>query len=110
MNTHQFNSYLIRSKLFSNIENVQKQVKNLNSYYILNIRNFIDYYIDNNLFNNNNYTLLTNLRRNIDNWDFNNIDINKIIYDHLSMFIYNYDNGDNEMNDFMNKLNNIISS
>lgn len=109
MNSHKFNSYLIRSKLFLNIENIQKQAKKFNIYYIINIKNFIDYYIDNNLFNNNNHILLTNLSTNINNWDYNNLDIMKIIYDHFSMFIYNCDNTDNEMNDFMDKLNKLMS-
>ena len=97
MNTYKYNSYIIKSKLLSKIDIIYNNVKNNNYYYIQNLKDFIDDYIDENKCNITNNNLLTQFIHNINLWNFNNNDIKKTIYDDVSAFIYNYDITDREM-------------
>lgn len=108
MNTHTFETFKIRSNLLKKINIINNQLNNSNYYYLENLKDFIDYYLNNNLCNITNNNLLNSLKQNIDRWNLNVIGINNIIINDMSNFIYNYDNTDNEMNDFMSKLYEVI--
>ena len=108
MNTHTFETFRIRSNILKKIEIINIQLNNRNYYYLENLKDFIDYYLNNNQCNITNNNLLNNLKQNMDRWNLNIIDINNIIYNDMSNFIYNYDNTDNEMNDFMCKFYEVI--
>jgi hypothetical protein len=108
MNSYKFNSFLIKSKLLSKINIIYINVKNNNYYYIQNLKDFIEYYIDDNKCNITNNNLLTQLLHNINLWNFNDVDIKKSIYDDFSQFIYNYDITDIEMYDLLVQLEILI--
>ena len=108
MNSHTFETYKIRSNLLKKIEIIINQINSQNFYYIQNLKDFIDYYINNNLCNITNNNLLNNIKQNMDRWNININNINININNDMSSFIYNYDSTDNEMNDFMNKFSEII--
>jgi hypothetical protein len=108
MNFYKFNSFLIKSKLLSKINIIYINVKNNNYYYIQNLKDFIEYYIDDNKCNITNNNLLTQLLHNINLWNFNDVDIKKSIYDDFSQFIYNYDITDIEMYDLLVQLEILI--
>jgi hypothetical protein len=108
MNCYKFNSFLIKSKLLSKINIIYINVKNNNYYYIQNLKDFIEYYIDDNKCNITNNNLLTQLLHNINLWNFNDVDIKKSIYDDFSQFIYNYDITDIEMYDLLVQLEILI--
>ena len=108
MNTYTFETFRIRSNLLKKIDIINNQFNNRNYYYLENLKDFIDYYLNNNLCNISNNNLLNNLKQNMDRWNLNVININNIIINDMSNFIYNYDSSDNEMNDFMSKLYEII--
>lgn len=108
MNNYTYETYLIKSKLFSKIDIICEAVNNKNYYYIQNLKDFIECYIDNNQCNITNNNILHILINNINRWDFYHMDIKKIIYEDLSVFIYNYDINDKEMYDILVRLNNII--
>jgi hypothetical protein len=109
MNCYKFNSFLIKSKLLSKIDIIYINVKNNNYYYIQNLKDFIEYYIDDNKCNITNNNLLIQLLHNINLWNFNNVDIKKSIYDDFSQVIYNYDITDIEMYDLLVKLEILIN-
>jgi hypothetical protein len=109
MNCYKFNSFLIKSKLLSKIDTIYINVKNNNYYYIQNLKDFIEYYIDDNKCNITNNNLLIQLLHNINLWNFNNVDIKKSIYDDFSQVIYNYDITDIEMYDLLVKLEILIN-
>ena len=50
MNTYKYNSFLIKSKLLSKIDIVYKNAINQNYYYIQNLKDFIDNYMDDNIY------------------------------------------------------------
>lgn len=108
MNIYKYNSFLIKSKLLSKIDIVYNNAINHNFYYIQNLKDFIDTYIDDNKCNISNNNLLTQFLHNSNLWDFSNINIKKDIYDDMSKLIYNYDITDNEMYDFLVQLENLI--
>ena len=109
MNCYKFNSFLIKSKLLIKIDIIYINVKNNNYYYIQNLKDFIEYYIDDNKCNITNNNLLIQLLHNINLWNFNNVDIKKSIYDDFSQVIYNYDITDIEMYDLLVKLEILIN-
>lgn len=108
MNRNTFETFKIRSNLLKKIEIINNQFNSRNYYYIENLKDFIDYYLNNNLCNITNNNLLNNLKQNMDRWNMNIIGINNTIIEDMSNFIYNYDSSDNEMNDFMINLEKII--
>ena len=108
MNNYTFEVFRIRSNLLKKIDIISNQFNNRNYYYLENLKDFIDYYLNNNMCNITNNNLLNNLKNNMDRWNINIININNTIIEDMSNFIYNYDSNDNEMNDFMNKLLEII--
>lgn len=108
MNTHIYNNYLIKSKLLSKINIVYINVINDNYYYIQNLKDFIEYYLDDNKCNITNNNLINKLLHNMNLWNSNEDDIKKNIYDDFSQFIYNYDTTDTEMYDLLVKLDNLI--
>lgn len=108
MNTHTFETFKIRSNLLKKIDIINNQLNNHNYYYLENLKDFIDYYLNNNLCNITNNNLLNTLKQSMDRWNLNVIGISNIIINDMSNFIYNYDNTDNEMNDFMSKLYEVI--
>ena len=108
MNTHTFETFRIRSDLLKKIKNINNELLNNNYYYITNLKDFVDYYLNNNLCNISNNNLLNNLKQNMNAWNTNIININNIIMSDMGNFIYNYDSTDNEMNDLMIKLAQII--
>lgn len=107
MNRNNYQSYLIKSKLFSKIEIIYNNFYN-NYYYILNLKEFIELYVDDNKCNITNNNLLNQLLNNIYLWNREDIDIKKQIYNDMSIFIYNYDNNDNEMYDILVQLETLI--
>lgn len=108
MNSYNYEVFVIRSKLLKKVEIICNQFNNRNSYYLENLKDFIDFYLNNNLFNIINNNNLNNLKNCMNRWNLNIIGINDIIINDMSNFIYNYDSTDNEMNDFMKKFNEII--
>lgn len=108
MNSHIYEVFKIRSTFLKKIKNVCNQYNSHNYYYIENLKDFIDFYLNNNMCNTTNNDLLNRLKDNINRWNINIIDINNIIMTDLSNFIYNYDGTDNEMNDLMIKLIELI--
>lgn len=108
MNNYTFEVFRIRSNLLKKIDIINNQFNNRNYYYIENLKDFIDYYLNNNMCNITNNNLLNNLKQSMDRWNINIANINNTIIEDMSNFIYNYDSFDNEMNDFMNKLLEII--
>lgn len=103
-----YDSYLIKSKLFSKIALIIYHVNNNNYYYITNLKDYIRYTLTNNNCNINNNNLLNELLNKMNNWDSNNLDINKKIYDDMGYFIYNYDIYDEPMYYLLQDLNNLI--
>ena len=108
MNSHKYNSYLIKSKLLSKNDIIYNHFKNENILYIQNLKDFIDIYIDDNKCNITNNNLLTELLHNMTIWTVNDYNIKKIIYNDMSVFIYNYDIYDNEMYDFLCQFEKLI--
>ena len=108
MNTYKYNSFLIKSKLLSKIDIVYKNAINQNYYYIQNLKDFIDNYMDDNKCNISNNNLLNEFIHNTNLWNFTDINIKKEIYDDMSKLIYNYDISDNEMYDFLVQLETLI--
>lgn len=108
MNNYTYETFLIKSKLLSKINIIYNEVKNYNYYYIQNLKDFIEVYIDNNQCNITNNQLLQLLINNINTWDFDHMEIRKKIYEDFSIFIYNYDITDKDMYDLLIRLNNII--
>lgn len=108
MNSYNYEVFVIRSNLLKKIEIICNQFNSRNSYYLENLKDFIDFYLNNNLFNIINNNNLNNLKICMISWNLNIIGINDIIINDMSNFIYNYDSTDNEMNDFMKKFNEII--
>lgn len=108
MNSHKYNSYLIKSKLLSKNDIIYNHFKNENILYIQNLKDFIDIYIDDNKCNITNNNLLTELLHNMTIWTVNDYNIKKIIYNDMSAFIYNYDIYDNEMYDFLCQFEKLI--
>ena len=108
MNNYTFEVFRIRSNLLKKIDIINNQFNNRNYYYLENLKDFIDYYLNNNMCNITNNNLLNNLKQSMDRWNINILNINNTIIEDMSNFIYNYDSCDNEMNDFMNKLLEII--
>ena len=108
MNTYQYNSYLIKSKLLSKIDIIYINFMNNNNYYIKNLKDFIDRYIDDNKCNTHNNKLLCEFMHNTNLWNINNINIKKEIYDDMSKLIYSYDITDIEMYDFLGQLEGLI--
>lgn len=108
MNTNKYKSFLIKSKLLSKIDIVYNNAINQNYYYIQNLKDFIDTYMDDNKCNISNNNLLSQFIHNTNLWDFSNVNIKKDIYEDMSRFIYNYDTTDDEMYDFLVQLDNLI--
>ena len=108
MNSFKYDSYLIKSKLLSKIEIIYDKFTNNNIYYIQNLKDFIDNYIDDNKCNISNNNLLSELITNMNLWIVNDGNIKKTIYDDIGKFIYNYDIYDNEMYDLLIKLDSLI--
>jgi len=108
MNTTKYNSFLIKSKLFSKIDNIYLNFINNHYYYIQNIKDFIEWYIDDSKCNITNNNLLTQLLHNINLWNTEDINLKKTIYDDCSYLIYNYDITDNEMYDLLIQLETLI--
>jgi len=108
MNINIYNTFLIKSKLLSKNEIIYKHFIDYNFKYFQNLKDFLNYYIDNNSCNITNNNLLNNFMTNINNWDHSNINIRMVIYQDFSNMIYNYDTADNEMYDLLLKLNDLI--
>ena len=108
MNTNYYKSYLIKSKLFNKIIIIYNNFINGNYYYIQNLKDFIELFIDDNKCNITNNNILVNLLHNINLWNIYDSDIKKKIYDDVGYFICNYDNSDNEMYDLLVQLETII--
>ena len=108
MNRNNYKSYLIKSKLFSKIDIIYNNYINNNYYYIQNLKDFIELFIDDNKCNITNNNILVNLIHNINLWNIYDSDIKKKIYDDVSSFIYNSDNSDNEMYDLLVQLETLI--
>lgn len=108
MDSYVFSTFKIRSDLLKKVEIISNHFNNRNYYYIQNLKDFIDYYINNNSFNIENNNHLNNLKNNMDRWNINIIGSNQTVINDFTTFIYNYDSSDNEMNDFINQLNKLI--
>jgi len=109
MNINIYNTLLIKAKLLSKNEIIYKHFIDNNHKYIQNLKDFLNYYIDNNSCNISNNNLLNNFMNNINNWQSSLINIKEIIYQDFSHFIYNYDTSDYEMYDLLLKLNDLIT-
>jgi|LakMenE01Jun11ns_1017448.scaffolds.fasta_scaffold9925132_5 hypothetical protein len=108
MNTHNYKHFLIKSKLLSKIHIIYNNFINDNYYYIQNLKDFIEFYIDDNKCNITNNNILNQLLNNMNVWNLYDVNNKKSIYDDLSIFIYNYDYTDNEMYDLLVELESLI--
>jgi hypothetical protein len=105
MNINIYNTFLIKAKLLAKNEIIYKHFANNNYKYFQNLKDFLNYYIDNNSCNITNNNLLNNFMNSINNWHTSTINIKTIIYQDFSHLVYNYDISDNEMYDLLLKLN-----
>jgi len=108
MNINIYNTFLIKAKLLAKNEIIYKHFANNNYKYFQNLKDFLNYYIDNNSCNITNNNLLNNFMNNINNWHTSTINIKTIIYQDFSHLVYNYDISDNEMYDLLLKLNELL--
>lgn len=103
-----YNKFLIKSKLLAKLPIIYNNIKDNNYYYIQNLKDFLNYYLDNNSCNISNNNLLSNLITNMNLWNFNDNNIKYIIYRDFSEVIYNYDSTDDEMYELLFRLDTII--
>lgn len=108
MNINIYNTFLIKAKLIAKNEIIYKHFIDNNYKYFQNLKDFLNYYIDNNSCNISNNNLLNNFMTNINNWHHTTHNIKMIIYQDFSNLVYNYDTYDNEMYDLLLKLNDLI--
>jgi hypothetical protein len=108
MNSEIYKNFVIKSKLLSKLSIIYNYVIDNNYYYVRNLKDFLEYNIDNNNCNITNNNLLNNLKNNINNWNLNNTNLKSQIYQDCSNLIYNYDITDVAMYDILVKLNDII--
>jgi hypothetical protein len=109
MNSDTYKIFVIKSKLLSKLTIIYNYVIDNNYYYIRNLKDFLEYNINNNnACNITNNNLLNNFKNNINNWNLNNTNLKSNIYQDFSDLIYNYDTTDNAMYDILVKLNDII--
>lgn len=108
MNSETYKVFVIKSKLLSKLSIIYNHVMDNNYYYIRNLKDFLEYNIDNNYCNISNNNLLNNFKNNVNNWNLNNTNLKSKIYQDLSDLIYNYDITDVNMYDMLVKLNDII--
>ena len=108
MNSETYNNFVIKSKLLSKLPIIYNYVIDNNYYYIKNLKDFLEYNIDNNCCNITNNNLLNNFKNNVNNWNLNNTNFKSRIYQDFSDLIYNYDSTDIAMYDILIKLNDVI--
>ncbi len=108
MNSITYKTFLIKSKLLAKLPNLYNCVQDNNYYYMLNLKDFLDFHIDNNICNITNNNLLNNFKNNMNNWNLNNTNLKSKIYQDFSDLVYNYDSTDSAMYDILIKLNEMI--
>jgi hypothetical protein len=108
MNPSTYDILMIKSKLLAKLPMIYNYVIDNNYYYIRNLKDFLEFNIDNNSCNITNNNLLNNFKNNINNWNLNNTNLKSRIYQDFSDIIYNFDSTDLSFYNILIKLNDII--